>query len=182
MANVVSQLEIVTKQMTKAVVKLQTASYFEPSVVAEKPLKLSQAYCLMWQERESGDVDGRRSSFELLGGAIAAALLDLIVMGRIELEVAPKSALGFSYKKNYVKVREYSYILKLLSVTGVLNQTLSLTADSDTNQFSFCTVGRFLLSFWLIEWILKMGCKTDCTDRNTLVCNICEKKQQTRLF
>lgn len=104
MATIVSQLELVTKQMTKSVVKLQTASYFEPCLVAQRPLKLSQAYCLLWQENESGDVDGRRCSFELLGGAVAAALLDLVVLGRIELEVAPKSALGFSYKKNYVKV------------------------------------------------------------------------------
>lgn len=104
MATVVSQLELVTKQMTKAIVHLQNASYFEPCVVAEKPLKLSQAYCLLWQENDSGDVDGRRCSFELLGGAVAAALLDLVVLGRIQLEVAPKSALGFSYKKNYVKV------------------------------------------------------------------------------
>lgn len=105
MASVAAQLEHVTKEMTKAVLKLQAASFFEPSEIAEMPLKLSQAYCLMWQENDSGDVDGRRSSFQLLGGAVAAALLDLIVMGRIELVVAPKSALGLiSYKKNYVKI------------------------------------------------------------------------------
>ena len=97
-------IEHAIKEMTKSVVEVINSSHFDRGNITERKLKLSQAYCLLWQDLESGEVSGRMSSPELNAGCAGAALLDLIALGVIDVDVVAKKTLGISYKDNYVRV------------------------------------------------------------------------------
>ena len=67
-------------------------------------LQLSEAYCLLWQDSRTGDVDGRQGSKAKIGGAVCAVLLDLIAMGKIGIEFEKKKFLFVNYTDIWVKV------------------------------------------------------------------------------
>jgi len=67
-------------------------------------LKLSEAYCLLWQNSRTGDVDGRQGSKAKIGGAVCAVLLDLIAMGKIGIEFEKKKFLFVNYTDIWVQV------------------------------------------------------------------------------
>ncbi|XP_032234023.1 uncharacterized protein LOC116616177 [Nematostella vectensis] len=54
-------------------------------------LHLSQAYCLLWQNPETGEVTGRVSDEIIHDAAVAAILLDLAVRGYVELCIQEKT-------------------------------------------------------------------------------------------
>ncbi|XP_031574252.1 uncharacterized protein LOC116308040 [Actinia tenebrosa] len=71
-----------------------------------RPLKLSQAFCLLWQNKENGEVSGRQRSGRIANAAVLAVLLDLFALGKIEFEAQVKQwiALGRRREITYVKV------------------------------------------------------------------------------
>ena len=91
-------------EMSKSVQSILSSEFFDPGVIRERKLNLCQAYSLLWQEKETGEVSGRVSSFELLSGAVGAAILDLVALGKLEHDVQAKSVLCVRYNKDYLKV------------------------------------------------------------------------------
>ena len=97
-----AEIEMARKKAAKAVMEVINSSHFDRENIRKRKLTLSQAYCLLWQDQESGEV--RRSSVELNAGCVAAVLLDLASLGRIEFRVEPKSICGINYTNTYVQV------------------------------------------------------------------------------
>ena len=65
----------------------------------------SLKHALLWQESKDGEVDG---AMELRAGAVCAALVDLIVLDRVEIEIDQKSLLGIKYENSLLKVKLHS--------------------------------------------------------------------------
>ena len=59
---------------------------------------------MLWQSSTTGDVDGRQGSKAKIGGAVCAVLLDLIAMGKIQIEFEKKKFLFVNYTDIWVKV------------------------------------------------------------------------------
>lgn len=76
-----------TQELARAVLETVNSSYFNKEEIRQYKLTLSQGYCLLWQQAESGDVCGRQCGTESNAGATAAVLVDLVVLGKGELEV-----------------------------------------------------------------------------------------------
>ena len=91
----------VCNKLSQAVIEIVNSSHFVKKEFAERSLNLTQAYCLLWQESKNGEVDGK---MELRAGAVCAAVVDLIVLDKIEIEIEPKSCLGFKYENTLLKV------------------------------------------------------------------------------
>ena len=66
--------------------------------------QLSEAYCLLWQNNTTGDVDCRQGSKKKIGGAVCAVLLDLVSMGKIKIEFKKKKVLFVDYTDIWVQV------------------------------------------------------------------------------
>ena len=73
-----------------------------------RSLTISQALCLLWHNRDSGEVPGRKSSAPLYGNVTAAALVDLYVLRKIDFQDVPVTCLGVKYKSMSVKVNSRS--------------------------------------------------------------------------
>eukprot|EP01063_Lacrimia_lanifica_P002528 TRINITY_DN1132_c0_g1_i3.p1 TRINITY_DN1132_c0_g1~~TRINITY_DN1132_c0_g1_i3.p1 ORF type:complete len:290 (+),score=139.82 TRINITY_DN1132_c0_g1_i3:63-872(+) len=50
-------------------------------------LTVSEAFVLLWQDEDTGDIDGRRSDLEVGAVALCANILDLILLGKLELQL-----------------------------------------------------------------------------------------------
>lgn len=66
--------------------------------------QLSQAYCLLWQNQETGEVAGRQSSSRKLGGCFFAVLVDLMAMGKITLVSEGSKSLAVQVKKRLTSI------------------------------------------------------------------------------
>lgn len=93
-------------ELTEAVVAIVNSIHFNKEEVKgetkRRELNLTQAYALLWQESKDGEVDG---AMELRAGAVCAAVVDLIVLDRVEIEIDQKSLLGFKYENSLLKVK-----------------------------------------------------------------------------
>lgn len=85
--------------------------YFNKDDCEGRPLKLSQAFCLLWQNKDSGEVSGRQRAGRTANAAVLAVLLDLFVLGKIEFEAQVKQwiALGRRRPITFVKVRKKKF-------------------------------------------------------------------------
>ena len=92
----------VCDKLTQAVVEIVNSSHFDKKEILERSLNLTQAYCLLWQDSKDGKVDGH---MELAGGAVCAAVVDLIVLDKVEIEIDPKSLIGIKYENTLLKVK-----------------------------------------------------------------------------
>ena len=92
----------VSNKLTQAVMEIVNSSHFDKKEILQRPLNLTQAYSLLWQESKNGKVDG---SLELRAGAVCAAVVDLIVLEKIEIGIDPKSVLGIKYENTLLKVK-----------------------------------------------------------------------------
>lgn len=96
-------------KLTEAVVTFVNSIHFNKDEVKgetkRRQLNLTQAYALLWQESKDGEVDG---GMELRAGAVCAALVDLIVLDRVEIEIDQKSLLGIKYENSLLKVKLHS--------------------------------------------------------------------------
>ena len=84
---------------------IQAEQFYKESFKTRK-LRFSQAFCLLWQNTESGDVPGRQGSGILLDCAACAVLLDLYSLGKIDFETESRYWLGIRRDLLYVKVRK----------------------------------------------------------------------------
>jgi len=79
--------------------------HFDKKAIQGRPLKLSEAYCLLWQHSNTGEVVGRQNSKQKIGGAVCAVLLDLIAMEKIKIEqLEEKKFLFLNYTEIWVRV------------------------------------------------------------------------------
>ena len=79
---------------------------FVPECFKERNLKISQALCLLWHNQTSGEVPGRKSSAQLYGNVTAAVIIDLFVLGKINIGEVRRSCLGIKYKTTVLEVRK----------------------------------------------------------------------------
>ena len=63
---------------------------FDCDAVRKRELSLSQAFYLLWQNQETGDVAGRQKPGAMTNMATAAVLLDLYVLCKIDLHLEIK--------------------------------------------------------------------------------------------
>mmetsp|Transcript_41980 Transcript_41980/g.50883 ORF Transcript_41980/g.50883 Transcript_41980/m.50883 type:complete len:584 (-) Transcript_41980:193-1944(-) len=59
---------------------------YQLEYVLNKKLTLAEAFILIWQDDETGNIDGRKSSQEIQSIAVAACMLDLLLLGRLKIE------------------------------------------------------------------------------------------------
>ena len=59
------------------------SAHFDKNHILRAHVSFSQAYCLLWQDPDTGDLDGRRSCGALQAGLICAILLDLACLDRV---------------------------------------------------------------------------------------------------
>lgn len=90
--------------MAKVVMEIANSPDFDREQIRGEKLTLSQAYCLLWQNPEDGDVDGRKLGIESNSGAAAAVIVDLIVLGKVEIEIEPNTTLGVKNDHYRLKV------------------------------------------------------------------------------
>ncbi|KXJ14920.1 hypothetical protein AC249_AIPGENE27505 [Exaiptasia diaphana] len=100
-----AHMDYTAGKMTEALVAIVNSSWFDKESFQTEKLKLSQAFCLLWQDPESGDVSGRKSGVECQAAAAAAGIVDLIVMDRVEIEVQPNKTLGIKDDNILLKVK-----------------------------------------------------------------------------
>lgn len=68
-------------------------------------LKLSQTYCLLWQDRETGEVSGRQKPGRTSNIAVVAVLIDLFILGKIEFEVHVKQWTSMKRRREIIFVK-----------------------------------------------------------------------------
>ncbi|KAK3710157.1 hypothetical protein QZH41_010556 [Actinostola sp. cb2023] len=75
-----------------------------------RAFKLSQAFCLLWQDKDTGEVSGRQRSGKTANAAVVAVLIDLFILGKIEFEALVKQWTSMRRKREiiYVKVIDTS--------------------------------------------------------------------------
>ena len=86
--------------------ELLASDRFDKDSIAQRELSLSQAFCLLWQNQQTGDVDGRQRPNAMTDTATAAVLLDLYVLEKIDLEKELKHWMDRRREIVMVKVRE----------------------------------------------------------------------------
>lgn len=66
--------------------ELLASDRFDKDSISQRELRLSQAFCLLWQNQSTGDVAGRQRPNALTATATAAVLLDLYVLNKIDFD------------------------------------------------------------------------------------------------
>ena len=88
LANLYQPLDEVALGFSRTIFEICTAKWFQIEHFQRHEILLSEAYLLLWQNSETGDVDGRKVGLPLKVGAYAGIFLDLIVAGKIEIFLA----------------------------------------------------------------------------------------------
>jgi len=70
----------------------------------DRTLKISQALCLLWHNQTTGDVPGRKTSAPLYGNVTAAVIVDLLVLGKVNIAEVRRSCLGIKHKTTVIEV------------------------------------------------------------------------------
>ncbi|KXJ27599.1 uncharacterized protein LOC110235018 [Exaiptasia diaphana] len=70
-----------------------------------RALKLSQAFCLLWQDKETGEVSGRQKPGRVSNAAVVAVLIDLFILGKIEFEVLVKQWTSMNRRREIIFVK-----------------------------------------------------------------------------
>jgi len=85
LANLYQPLDEVALGFAKTIYEICTAKWFKVEDFQKHEILLSEAYVLLWQNSETGDVDGRKVGLPLKVGAFATVFLDLIASKKIEV-------------------------------------------------------------------------------------------------
>lgn len=88
LANLYQPLDEVAFGFAKTIYEICTAKWFKVEDFQKHEILLSEAYVLLWQNSETGDIDGRKVGLPLKVGAFAAVFLDLIISRKIEVFLA----------------------------------------------------------------------------------------------
>ena len=92
--------------VAKTLREILQSKQFNTESFRARRFKLSEAYCLLWHDQQTGDVAERQQASSLLVNMEAAAvILDLVALGKIQVNNESKSLLGIKYNKHYVQVR-----------------------------------------------------------------------------
>ncbi|KAL9976473.1 hypothetical protein ACROYT_G013780 [Oculina patagonica] len=86
--------------------ELLASERFDKDSIAHRELSLSQAFCLLWQNQQTGDVAGRQRPNAITDSATAAVLLDLYVLEKIDLEKEIKHWMDRKRQIVMVKVKD----------------------------------------------------------------------------
>lgn len=93
---------------------------FDKGSILQRDLGLSEAFCLLWQNENTGDVAGRLRPNALTASATAAVLLDLYVLDKIDFDKDIKHWMDKTRQVITVKVKD-------VTITGTyLDQALFL--------------------------------------------------------
>lgn len=90
LANLYQPLDEVALGFARTVYEISTSKWFHIEDFRRHEILLSEAYLLLWQNSETGNVDGRKVGLPLKVGAYAALFLDLIVAGKLEIFLSPE--------------------------------------------------------------------------------------------
>ncbi|XP_065676611.1 uncharacterized protein LOC136072123 isoform X1 [Hydra vulgaris] len=85
LANLYQDQEEVAKRFSRLVYKVVNDVNFNRDSFKQHDLHLCEAYCLLWQNAVTGEVDGRLFGIQLKIGAFAALFIDLCAENLIEL-------------------------------------------------------------------------------------------------
>ena len=85
LANLYQPLDEVALGFAKTIYEICSAKWFNIEDFQKHEILLSEAYVLLWQNSETGDIDGRKVGLPLKVGAFAAVFLDLIISKKIEV-------------------------------------------------------------------------------------------------
>ena len=103
-AAMLAEQEACFASFTDAMRLIVTCKDFNKTDFHRRPLKLSEAYVLLWHNSGTGGLDGSKSSIHLRTGAFAAILVDLLILDKIAI-VADTVHLGCEQHQNWaVKV------------------------------------------------------------------------------
>ncbi|XP_065064196.1 uncharacterized protein LOC135690534 [Rhopilema esculentum] len=84
----------------EALKRIVTSKTFDKESFKNRPLNISEAYVLLWQNMTSGSIDGK-SNMNLRVGAFAAVLVDLLVRDKVEI-VNDVTHLGSDQNQKYI--------------------------------------------------------------------------------
>jgi len=104
MSSAAAQVEYSSSHMAKMVGKIVGSVQFNKDEIRQEQFTLSQGYCLLWQDSNTGDVKWRKYGIEPNAGAAAAVLADLVVKEKAEVQVVPNTTLGIRNDKILFKV------------------------------------------------------------------------------
>lgn len=132
------EMDVVTKVAGK-LLEMQRSQYFERSSILRRPLKLSQAYCLLWQNQDTGDVEGRQGSSRKLGGCFFAVLVDLMALGKIRLVSEHKHSLSIQVVDS---VRTETYLDSIVFDEMIKYQAKHPTKNKEVSEYILEAVKR----------------------------------------
>jgi len=85
LANIYQDMEEVAKVFGRIVYNTICHTNFKPDEFDQHSLFLCEAYCLLWQDAGTGQVDGRKVGIPLKVGVFAALFIDLAAASKIEV-------------------------------------------------------------------------------------------------
>ncbi|KXJ21401.1 uncharacterized protein LOC110254141 [Exaiptasia diaphana] len=93
--------------IAKTLYSIVNSPQFDKEQLCGEKLKLSQAFCLLWHDAKSGDVCGRQCSDESNAGVLAAMLVDLAALDKLEFFKDTKTCvLGLKCDSILLKVND----------------------------------------------------------------------------
>eukprot|EP00667_Euglena_gracilis_P016848 EG_transcript_17672 len=89
----------ICSRLATAVSEIFNSAQFVATEILDSPLSFSQAYCLLWQDSATGDLEGRKSCEALQAGLTAALVLDLCSHGRLLVSSQERQVLGVRWER-----------------------------------------------------------------------------------
>ena len=112
-----AQQQHTSKNMRDAILEIVNSDHFDREAILgeikNRRINISEAFCLLWQNSETGDVSGRQAGIELNGAATAVCIVDLIILGKAEIEVVPGTTLGVKKIDVFAKVFQFIFTCTL---------------------------------------------------------------------
>ena len=104
------QQQYTSKDMRDAILEVINSDHFDREAILgeikNRKLNISQAFCLLWQNSDTGDVSGRQTGIEVNGAAAAVCIVDLAILDKVEIEIVPGTTLGVSTADVFAKVKD----------------------------------------------------------------------------
>ena len=105
-----AQQQHTSKSMRDAILEVVNSDHFDKEAIVgeikSRRINISEAFCLLWQNSETGDVSGRQAGIELNGAAAAVCIVDLVILGKVEIEVVPGTTLGVKKIDVFAKLKD----------------------------------------------------------------------------
>ena len=146
-SNLYQDQEEVAKLFGRIVYTIVCHTDFEACDFNEYPLHLCESYCLLWQDAQTGQVDGRLMGVQLKIGVFAALFIDLVAEDKIQVfKTNPEDEPLFSvveanHSESFLDIAIFNTLLSATS-TGRLKEAkiykwLERAADADLVETTF---------------------------------------------